>query len=238
MVGPLSSIQAIDETGDRGFTARTRRDGDRAFRRAMRHSRRVRRLRVVLPVLLALILTATALVRWLDPLRVLASLPASTKGLVISGTKIKMEAPKLSGYTNDSRRYELSAESAAQDITKPNIIELNQVRAKLQAPDNSTVNLSAVEGVFDRSTGMLTLDREIKLASDNGLEIRLDDAIINTVTSEVVSSKPVEMKTQQGTIRSDRLEVLRGGEVVSFIGGVVVTLATSDLLGALPSGKP
>jgi lipopolysaccharide export system protein LptC len=198
----------------------------------------VRRLRVVLPVLLALILTATALVRWLDPLRVLASLPASTKGLVISGTKIKMEAPKLSGYTNDSRRYELSAESAAQDITKPNIIELNQVRAKLQAPDNSTVNLSAVEGVFDRSTGMLTLDREIKLASDNGLEIRLDDAIVNTVTSEVVSSKPVEMKTQQGTIRSDRLEVLRGGEVVSFIGGVVVTLATSDLLGALPSGKP
>ena len=38
---------------------------------------------------------------------------------MISGTKLTMQAPKLSGYTRDGRWYELIADSAAQDITKP-----------------------------------------------------------------------------------------------------------------------
>ena len=42
------------------------------------------------------------LVSWLDPLKVLVRLPIDSGKLVISGTKITMEAPKLSGYTRDS----------------------------------------------------------------------------------------------------------------------------------------
>lgn len=232
MAMPLSTVQTADDPGERGFRTRAGRIGERAFRRAMRHSRRVRRLRVLIPVLIATLLAGIVLVRWLDPLRVLARLPASTKGLVISGTKIKMEAPRLSGYTSDSRWYELTAESAAQDIMKPNVIELNNVRAKLQTPDKSTIDITAIDGVFDRSNGMLTLDHEIKLSSDNGLHIRLDGAVINTATSEIVSSKPVEVKTQQVTIRADRIEVTGGGELVSFIGGVVVSLPASDPIAA------
>lgn len=233
----LASIQTIDETGYRGFSVRSARDARLAFRRAARHSRRVRLLRVVIPVLIAILLGGTALVRWLDPLRVLARLPASAKGLVISGTKIKMEAPKLSGYTSDSRWYEFTAESAAQDITTPNVIELNKVRAQLQAPDKSTISISAVQGLFDRSTRQLALNREITLNSTGGLDIHLDDAVINTVTSDVVSTKPVVVKTPQITIRSERLEVANGGEVIRFIGGVLVNLADSNAAPA-PEARP
>jgi predicted dehydrogenase len=42
----------------------------RAFRLAARHSRRVRKLRVAIPVTIVFILGATILVSWLDPLKV------------------------------------------------------------------------------------------------------------------------------------------------------------------------
>ena len=37
-------------------------------------------------------------------------LPVDASGLVISGTKITMAQPKLSGYTRDSRWYEVTRE--------------------------------------------------------------------------------------------------------------------------------
>ena len=47
----------------------------RAFRLAARHSRRVRKLRLAIPVTIVFILGATILVSWLDPLKVLVRLP-------------------------------------------------------------------------------------------------------------------------------------------------------------------
>jgi lipopolysaccharide export system protein LptC len=176
----LSTTSTLDEMHGRGFAVVGEVDRDRAFRRAMRHSRRVRRLRVAIPVVIVLILTAMLLVRWLDPLRVLVRLPTDSGRLVISGTKITMEAPKLSGYTRDSRWYELTARAAAQDITNPNIVELHEVRAKLEAEDKSTMQLSASEGTFDRKAGVLTLVRDILLKSTSGYEMQLEEAVIET----------------------------------------------------------
>ena len=205
----------------------------------MRHSRRVRLLRRTIPVLVVLILGATVLVRWLDPMQVLARLPASIDGIVISGTKITMAAPKLSGYTDDSRRYEMTAQSAAQDVTKPNVVELNVVQATIETADKSPFSISAATGVFDRACGMLTLSRDIKLTSSTGYDVRLDEAVINTATSDVVSDKPVEVRTQQGTIKSNRLEVVNGGEVIVFIGAVNVYIPPSEPeAGRQPAGKP
>jgi lipopolysaccharide export system protein LptC len=223
---------------DRGFAA-GQADRERAFRRAARHSRRVRMLRVAIPAVIILILGATALVSWLDPLRVLVRLPTDAGKLVISGTKITMEAPKLSGYTRDSRWYELTASSAAQDITKPNIVELHDVRAKMEAEDKSTMNLSAADGTFDRKVGVLTLGRDIRLTSTSGYEIRLQEAVVDTGTGEIVSHKPVEVLTQQGTLNANRLEVVKSGEIVRFLDGVIMNLAGDSAAAGAPSaGKP
>ena len=224
---------------NRGFAASSRPDRERAFQRAARHSRRVRMLRVAIPIIIILILGTTALVSWLDPLRVLVRLPTDAGKLVISGTKITMEAPKLSGYTRDSRWYELTASSAAQDITKPNIVELHDVRAKIEAEDKSTMHLSAADGMFDRKAGVLTLGRDIRLTSTSGYEMRLQEAIVDTGTGEIVSDKPVEVLTQQATVNANRLEVVRSGEIVRFLGGVVMNLAGDSTAPGTPSaGKP
>ena len=104
----------------------SRGDGERAFRAARRHSRVVRILRVAIPVVVVVGLTGVFLVTYFNPLRMLAKLPIDVGNLVVSGTKVTMEKPHLSGFTSDARAYELSADAAKQDLTKPDMLELQQ----------------------------------------------------------------------------------------------------------------
>lgn len=185
----------------------------------------MRFLRIALPTVIVLALGATWFVSWLDPLKVMVKLPVNFDKVLVSGTKLTMEAPKISGYTRDQRWYELSASTAAQDITKPDVVELHGVRAKVQSEDKSTMFLSAKEGTFDRKANVLTLNNDISLKSSTGYEIRLNEAIVDTASGEIVSNQPVEVLSQQGTIKSERLEVLKSGEVVRFTGNVTMNLA-------------
>jgi len=203
--------------------------------RAARHSRRVRFFRIAIPVVIVLMLGITVLVSWLDPLKVLVRIPINAGQLVISGTKITMEAPKLSGFTRDHRSYELTARAAAQDITKPDLVELHDVRAKVEAEDKSTLFLAATDGHFNRKANVLTLRRDISLKSSSGYEMRLDEAVVDTASGEIVSDKPVQVITQQGTLNAERLEVSRSGEIVRFLGGVVMNL---EGLGEAEGGAP
>jgi lipopolysaccharide export system protein LptC len=184
----------------------------------------VRFLRIAMPTVIVLALGATWFVSWLDPLKVLAKLPFDPTKIVVSGTKLTMEAPKISGYTRDQRWYELSASSASQDITKPDVIELSKVRAKVQSEDKSTMFLSAKDGTFDKKANVLTLNNDISLKSSTGYEIRLNEAIVDMASGGIVSNQPVEVLSQQGTIKSEQLEVLKSGEVVRFIGNVKMNL--------------
>jgi lipopolysaccharide export system protein LptC len=220
----LSTTSTFEETGSHGIAISERRDETRAFQLAARHSRRVRLLRKAIPVTIVLILGTTALVAWLDPLKVLVRLPIDSGKLVISGTKITMEAPKLSGYTRDRRWYEMNAKSAAQDIIKPDMVELSEVRAKIETEDKSTIFLSAKDGSFNRKAGVLTLNRNIVLKSSGGYEMHLEEAVVDTGNGEVVSNKPVAVFAQDTTLNADRLEVSKSGEIIRFIGSVVMNL--------------
>src|SRR4051794_887144 len=103
------------------------------FRRAIRHSRLVRTLRIGIPLTVTIGTIATFVVMTLfDPLQALVKLPVDISGLVVSGTKITMQAPRLVGYTRDKRPYSLTARAAEQDITKPNELELQDISATME----------------------------------------------------------------------------------------------------------
>jgi lipopolysaccharide export system protein LptC len=233
----LATTSTLDGAQHHRFAVTGGRDDARAFRRAERHSRRVRILRIALPVVIALILGTTLLVSWLDPLKVLVRLPIDAGKLVISGTKITMQAPKLSGYTRDRRWYELTARAAAQDITKPDVIELQEVRAKIEAQDKSTMTLSALDGAFSRKAGVLNLNRDVVLKSSGGYEMHLEEAIVDTGAGGIVSNKPVKIISQQGTLDATHLEVEKSGDVIRFT-GVVLNLNGAEAGGPTADKKP
>lgn len=226
----------VDEGGVSGFAA-SRPDNHAVFLRARRHSRMVRMLRVAIPAGSVLVLAVIWLVSWLDPIRMLARLPTATGNLVISGSKITMEAPKLAGFTKDARAYELSARAAAQDITNPDVVELQDIRAKIEGKDKAFINLTAVDGLYNRKSGILKLAKDVLLTSPT-YEVSLDEAIVDTASNNVTSDKPVQVKMLQGVVNAKKLEVEKGGEVVRFLGGVQMTLTNvPDITAGTPGSR-
>lgn len=206
------------------FVALQRRNTARTFRRAMRHSRRVRFLRVAIPIGAACAVSGAVLFAWIDPLRMFTSLPISLGDLIISGTKIKMEQPRLSGYTRDQRPYDLTATSAAQDITKPDLIELTGLRAKMRMQDKTTLEMTAVTGLFNSKSEVLQLDKDIVVNSTGGLKGHLSEAMVDTKKGHLTSNKPVKFVTDRASISANSMEVIGSGDVISFKGKVSVDL--------------
>jgi lipopolysaccharide export system protein LptC len=205
-----------------------RGDGERAFRSARRHSRAVRILRVAIPLAVVLGFTGIFLITYFNPLRLLAKLPVDVGNLVVSGTKITMEHPRLSGFTGDARAYELSADAAKQDLTKPDLIELRNIHAKVQMQDKSTVEVSATAGIYDSKGETLKLDQNIVLSSSTGYRGRLSQATIDIRKGHVLSEQPVEVELLQGTLNANRLEIVDSGDLVRFDGGVKMILMLGD----------
>ena len=185
---------------------------------------RVRFLRVLLPIVIVLIVGGSIALNYVNPFRVLARLPLDPSKIVISGTKITMAAPRLAGFTHDARAYDLSARAAAQDLTKPDLLELEDISAKFDMEDKSQVALTASNGLFDRKTELLTLLNKIKLATTSGYEALLTDAIVDVKKGTVRSQNPVEVKLLNGTLNANRLEVDDRGEAIRFEGGVSMLL--------------
>jgi lipopolysaccharide export system protein LptC len=213
----------------------SRGDGEQTFRAAQRHSRMVRILRVAIPLAVLIGVIGISLITYFNPLRMLTSLPININDLVVSGSKITMEQPRLSGFTRDQRAYEFTADAAAQDLTRPNIVELRNIHAKVEMQDKGTMEMTAVTGIYDTKGETLKLERGILLSSSTGYKGRLSEAIVNVRKSSVVSSQPVELEMLQGTLNANRLEIVDSGALVRFHGGVSMTLMLNGT--AVPKPK-
>jgi len=196
------------------------------FAAAARHSRMVRLLRVAVPgaVILSLAMIVLVSVFWNPYWTQLAKLPLEVDNLVVSGTKITMESPHLSGYSQDRRPYEVWAKTATQDLTDPDHVELKTLRGKVLMEDQSTVTLEAVNGLMDTKQQLLNLKKDIYLQTTQGYEAWLNQAFVDMGKGTVTSDEHVDVKWADGKISADRMKITGGGEVVRFDGNVVMNI--------------
>ena len=207
------------------------------FAIAARHSRMVRMLRVAVPAAVILAMAAIVGISIFNPFRMLMpKLPLDVGNVVVSGTKITMESPHLSGYTPDQRPYEMWAKTATQDLTDPDHVELKTLRAKVLMEDRSTVTFHPHTGMFDHKRQTLDLHKDIFMQTTTGYEARLSQAFVDMGKGTVTSDEHVDVKLTNGTLSSDRLRITGGGEVVLFEGNVVMHLDHFDT--ADPSAPP
>jgi lipopolysaccharide export system protein LptC len=199
------------------------------FREAARHSRFVRFLRIGVPAAVVFSMGVVIYIAIFNPFRDLVDkLPLDISGLNVSGTKITMESPHLSGYTPDRRPYDLWAKTAVQDVTNPDRVELNTLHSKVLMEDQSTVLLDARTGLFDNKQQTLDLHKDIYLETTTGYQAWLISAFVDLGKGTVDSEEHVDVKLTNGTLSSDRLHVTGGGEVVRFEGNVVMHLEHLD----------
>ena len=133
--------------------------------------------------------------------------------LGVQGSKITMELPRIAGFTRDLRAYELTAETAVQDIAKPDVIELQNLRAKMELQDKDVVEITAKSGTYNTKGDRIVLRDQIVVTSPQGYKALLREAAVDMKKGNVVSEQPVEIKLPNGTLKANRMEIVDSGDV-------------------------
>lgn len=206
-----------------------------AFRTAKRHSRRVRMLRWALPTAALGGLALLSLVVWFDPLRLYRNLPVEFGSISITDNKLTIEAPKLTGFTQDRRPYSITAETAAQDLGKPNVIELQGIAGQVELSNRGESAIKAKTGVYDMKAQTMRMSGGIEITSAGGYRVQLKDAFVEIRKGNIVTENPVSAIFPDGSLDANRLEIFDHGERARFEGGVTMTFRIpSD---AAPNGR-
>ncbi|WP_407157297.1 LPS export ABC transporter periplasmic protein LptC [Bradyrhizobium sp. STM 3557] len=198
------------------------------FALAARHSRLVRALRLAVPTAVGLAMALVIGISLFNPFHMEIKTDNLSGNLVVSGSKITMETPHLTGFTPDQRPYDLVAKTATQDLTDPDHVELKILRAKVLMEDHSTVTLDARTGLFDTKQQVLDLHKDILLTTSTGYEARLNSAHADMAKGTVSSDEHVDVKLTNGTLTADRLRITDNGDVIRFEGHVVMNLVNLD----------
>jgi len=159
-----------------------------------------------------------------SPMQIFEKLPSVSGKLAVQGSKITMELPRIAGVTRDQRAYELTAETAVQDITKPDVVELQNLRAKMELQDSDVVVITAKSGTYNTKGDHIVLREHVLVTSANGYNAKLTEASVDMKKGNVQSDRPVEIKLPNGVLTANSMEIVDSGDLVRFTRGVVLNL--------------
>ena len=149
----------------------------------------------------------------------------------IDGDMVTMQAPKLTGYGNDGMSYAVSANNAAQNLTKPNVVHLNGIDGRMDEGDGNWTSLKADKGVLDTEAETLQLNDKIELTTKDGKHAKLQSAYVDFSDKTVTTDQPVQMDMDVGRAEAKSMSVSEGGKRILMRGNVVVDL-NSDRMNA------
>lgn len=218
-------MHAVTAT-NRGKGGPAAAERSRAFRAAGRHSSRVAFLRR--SIFVAAIGGVGALI-WVGLFNPFAAPVANVtiKGTNLDGTRVTMEQPRLAGYRKDGRPYEVNANSGVQDIRQPNLIELNNLDAKIGMADQSTLHVVSSAGTYDSLREFMDFSRPVRIKSAT-YDIDMKSAKMDFKAGTVLTDQDVKVLLSAGEILAQRMNILDNGQNIVFEGKVRSTFESQD----------
>lgn len=190
-----------------------------AFPQALRHTARVTRLRRATLWGSGIIVAVVGVIIAFQTLRFLPiDLRFSHIGL--NGTKITIESPKLVGYRQDGRPYELRARLGVQDISKPDLFELEDLAVRLETGKDSAVLLEAGNGLYDAKKDRADLKNAVRIHDDKNFDLRLKSGVMDFKASTLISDQNATLKLDGGEVVANSVEFSQTDRRATFIGGV------------------
>ncbi len=198
----------------------------RSYDEARFHSQRVRRLKIILPVMalvISLVFIAVSFIRTALPENV------TLESMNIEDGKLVMEGPAISGTNADGIRYSMNAEKALQDIGNPNLIALKAIRAEMPVSASLMARIVGQSGLYDRGTDKLVMDAPFTIKMSNGMEARFQNADMDVKAGEMTTEKPVSITAKQTSIVAQKLKMTDKGQIIIFEGKVRINMEAGVL---------
>ena len=191
---------------------------------ADRHSRRVRRLKILLPAAATVIVVGIVAVAWVQS-RLLGAL--DVKNVLFSKDGLTMVEPHLSGHA-EGRAYDVSAQRAFQSLENPKIIGLEGIDGRIEMADGSWSKIESARGRYDGTRERLTLDGDVRVTTSSGWHANGEHADADLTNGHISSGTPIVITGRNGRIESDAIEVGDGGHHVRFTGNVRMTFLPGE----------
>lgn len=186
---------------------------------ARRHSRRVKRLRRLLPVVGVGLLVSFGGSAFVSAALRGAGLDVGTLDLAsLVGGELVMAEPNISG-TAGGRRFEVVAERAVQNVSDRDTVRFEDATARVETADGD-VTIVSTQALYGIAAETLALTGGIDVTTERDQTARLTSADVDLRTGRVTSEEPVEVTGPQGRITAERLVIEDSGVYVRFEGRV------------------
>ena len=197
----------------------------RHFRAASRHSSQVVFLRRA--ILATVIVGSVSLIGigWFNPFGSKAP-EVTIKGSNLDGTRVTMEQPRLAGYRRDGRPYEVNADTGVQDVRVPNVMELNNLDAKIGMIDQTTVRVISSAGIYDSFREFMDFRNAVRVKSNN-YDIDMKSARMDFKSGTMVTDQDVKVLITEGEILADKMNMIDNGQSIIFEGKVRSTFSSN-----------
>jgi lipopolysaccharide export system protein LptC len=201
---------------------------DDAFRRALSHSRKVRVLKLALPVAAVLLAGSFAAYSYIS---VPGSVSFDISESAYADGKLVMANPKLDGFTKESRPYSMSAIRALQHLDESGIVDLEGIDARLPVGGENFAVIDADRGVYDREKNTLNFLSPISVKTTDGMTITLQSAFLEIEKGNMRTTDPVAIRMTGAQLMADAMSVRENGKVLIFEKRVKMELTPDRLKG-------
>ncbi|AGA65294.1 hypothetical protein B488_13020 [Liberibacter crescens BT-1] len=181
------------------------------------HSKRVKRLRIILPVM-SVVFSIGILLLSIENTRFSLSIPLDLTN--IDNNKIMMKGPKISGYNNDGSHYTMHAGKAFYDISNPNYVIMKDIEASLPIKNTNRAHLIAASANFDRVQDVLNITVPFTLNLENNIRINFNSATFYIKKTALETKSPLSVFSSYGSIFAQSFNTKDKGHVMIFSGNV------------------
>ena len=201
----------------------------KAFRRAERHTRRVRLLKWGLPLIaLGIVVGFVSWVAQQKPVAPPAEIAETKKAF--QQDQLIMQNPDLNGFSNGSA-YQVDAARAIQDVATPDLINLEELSALITDEEDRSVNITARTGRFNQTEEWLELDGMVDVRSSLGYDLQTESVRVEMREGYMQTRSPVEIRSRDVQLRADKLEAINNGEQFRFTGNVKLEIDAALMQG-------
>lgn len=168
--------------------------GDRAYDALARHNRLVARLRILVPIVGALVLVALVVQIWIANMGV----NVNVKGITFDRGVLTIDAPHFSGTTPDGMVYDLTADEARTRLGDAAHSDLSDLRLDLRGEGDYRLRAQAKTARLTLSSQVVHVSGPMIFTDSNGTRGQLLDPVIDWPNQTLTSKRPVDMTFGNG----------------------------------------
>jgi lipopolysaccharide export system protein LptC len=181
------------------------------------HSRRVARLKFILPVIGAALLMLVVAWPRLAPLweRMRFAIPAID---LREARELRMLNPRYAGTDRENRPFVITAAVGRQVPDRSDLMSLEQPRAEMKMHNGAVVVLTAATGIYQSQTQLLDLFGDVTVTRDDATRFTSDTARVDVAHNTAQGDDPVEGHGPTGDIKAKGFRIFDNGGTIVFTG--------------------